>query len=651
MSDVTAPALATQEAASKQSSVITLDHVRYAGYALIVLQLIGFLTWSAITYYHYSLTFDYSAYAQGWYLIAHGHLDPYDTTMQIPYVRIHGELIIWPLALLYWLWPHGPVLLWIQDFGVAGAEAVAFTWMCEIAGKRRPARQAALIAAVGVILMVADPWIWWTDSWDYHGEPLTCAFLLLLLRDLANGRRRAWVWVSVLLFCGDVAGTYLIGAGIGAALASRQSRKRGLAVACLGALSLLLITVLHANTGSGKGLQVYAYLAGGPPGTTVSMVELVKGALTHPMLALRQLSAKWVDILANLIPGGFLGLFFVPVIPVVIIVLLANNLWPGLLFDTPGFQAFPLYILIPVGTVAVLCWVCQRQRITGIALSCLAAAQALGWAVVWVPQVPGEWLRVPASTVATLAATEAVIPPDAEVVASQGISGRFSDRAAIFPVQGPGSVPVHGQVWFIITPFAGIETQTIGSEMAFIGELGGPLGATLVTHANGVWVFRWNTPAGTAKVTVPGNSSPIDAWVAPGAAGRAVVSGPAAGWHVEATGAAGYVADRLEWRVPTGRYLAQVTMATSGPVNVEVWNDTGNVLLARRTVPASGGPETVVLPVNALTDYPDGVFAGIGPFHADFVPPPAGQRLEVRVWSPGHTAVSVYSADLTPAKG
>src|SRR3954470_21511865 len=50
-------------------------------------------------------------------------------------------------------------------------------------------------------------------------------------------------------------------------------------------------------------------------------------------------------------------------------------------------------------------------------------------------------------------------------------------------------------------------------------------------------------------------------------------------------GAEGYVADQLEWRAPTGRYVADVTLATSGPVNVEVWNDTGNpaVLLSRRT--------------------------------------------------------------------
>jgi hypothetical protein len=111
------------------------------------------------------------------------------------------------------------------------------------------------------------------------------------------------------------------------------------------------------------------------------------------------------------------------------------------------------------------------------------------------------------------------------------------------------------------------------------------------------------------------------------------------------------VADQLEWRAPTGRYVADVTLATSGPVNVEVWNDTGNpaVLLSRRTVLASGGPMQVTVPVNARTAYRDDLFSGLGPFHAEFNAPPPGQRLEVRVWSPGNTQVDVYGAELIPA--
>jgi hypothetical protein len=43
------------------------------------------------------------------------------------------------------------------------------------------------------------------------------------------------------------------------------------------------------------------------------------------------------------------------------------------------------------------------------------------------------------------------------------------------------------------------------------------------------------------------------------------------------------------------------------------------------------------------------VFSGWGPFRAILLPPPSGNRLEVRVWSPGQETVNVYSAELVPA--
>ena len=79
---------------------------------------------------------------------------------------------------------------------------------------------------------------------------------------------------------------------------------------------------------------------------------------------------------------------------------------------------------------------------------------------------------------------------------------------------------------------------------------------------------------------------------------------------------------------------------------MEVWNDTSNTLLARRTIPATTGVESVVMPVDATTAYRASAYSGWGPFRAGFIPPPAGERLEVRVWSPGTGTVKVYSAEL-----
>ena len=54
----------------------------------------------------------------------------------------------------------------------------------------------------------------------------------------------------------------------------------------------------------------------------------------------------------------------------------------------------------------------------------------------------------------------------------------------------------------------------------------------------------------------------------------------------------------------------------------------------------------VELPVDATIAYPVSVYSGWGPFRAAMIPPPPGNRLEVRVWSPGAGTVNVYRAKL-----
>ena len=128
-----------------------------------------------------------------------------------------------------------------------------------------------------------------------------------------------------------------------------------------------------------------------------------------------------------------------------------------------------------------------------------------------------------------------------------------------------------------------------------------------------------------------------------------MTSGPITQWHATSAGMKGYIADQIEWLKPTGRYLLRVTVSCAGPVNVEVWNDNGNMLLARRTVLATHGRASVSLPVDATVPYQQGVYSGWGPFRATFVPPEPGQRLEVRIWSLSNRTVNIYSARLTPA--
>jgi hypothetical protein len=625
-----------------------LRRVRRAGYLAVGIQLLGFVVWSQLLWRRFALTVDFAEYENAWFLIAHGHLDPMNSVGNGAFWQNHAEFIMWPLAGLYWVWPHQVTLLWIQDAGVALAEAVAFTWLCEIAGNRLPAADAARLSVAGLLLLLLNPWTWWSVSFDFHTESLYAPLLVLLARDLMNGKKRAWVWVVMLVICGDVADTYLAGLGVTMLLLARGRRLQGAALVGAAVTATGFITLIHGNLGSSGALHSYAYLAGS--GTaSLTTTGLAKGLLTHPQNVLRALWEKRTDIWASLAPAGVIGLGFAWILPIALIILLEDNLTANLLFTRPSFQSLALYVLVPVGTVWLLARLGHRHRLLAAAAGCVLIAQAACWAVVWGPQVGSTWLRVSPAAAAELARVDADIPPTATVVASDGVVGRFAGRTYIGAATPGSHVHAHGVTWFVVAPRAGVEVQSVAGALGLISDLAGGLHAQLVQQAAGVWAFRLRAASGGLAVQVPATATTLPAWAAPGAAGRPVVAGPEPGWHAVATSARGYVVSGLEWLRPTGSYLATVRLSSSGPVNVEVWDDTGGVLLARRTVPAAATTATIRVPVSARTGYQPALFSGWGPFRARFLPPPPGQRLEVRVWSPGGEAVSVYTANLVPA--
>ena len=62
-----------------------LTLVGRVGALLIGLQFVGLLVAGTVLYRHWDVTNDYALYSQAWYLIAHGHLDPYSTVIGHPF--------------------------------------------------------------------------------------------------------------------------------------------------------------------------------------------------------------------------------------------------------------------------------------------------------------------------------------------------------------------------------------------------------------------------------------------------------------------------------------------------------------------------------------------------------------------------------------
>jgi len=129
-----------------------------------------------------------------------------------------------------------------------------------------------------------------------------------------------------------VTGTYLAGIGLGVLLAGRGMRRRGAVLACIGVVAaVLFITLIHGNRGSAHGLQAYAYLAipGAKATGHVPMSKLILGIATHPLRVLTVLWGKRVDLWANLAPSGLVGLGYLILLPLILVVAMANSLFTG----------------------------------------------------------------------------------------------------------------------------------------------------------------------------------------------------------------------------------------------------------------------------------------------------------------------------------
>ncbi|MCL4318878.1 MAG: hypothetical protein M1596_03150, partial [Firmicutes bacterium] len=239
------------------------------------------------------------------------------------------------------------------------------------------------------------------------------------------------------------------------------------------------------------------------------------------------------------------------------------------------------------------------------------------------------------------------IPPNAEVVASQGVMGRWAMRSQAYPLF-EGSFPItRSVVYFVISPYQGINIlhkPTIFSDMAYLAQLH----ASVVTHQDNIWIFKWTPSPSVHRVIFPSSISKVSAWTADSMVGQHVLEGPVTQWRLAADNTpAGYVMNGDYWRLGRGSYQASVKLQTTGSVNVEVWNDTGNLLLARRTIPATHGVETLDVPFVIAHQFARNIYSGIGPFRYQPVVPTLDNNIEVRVWTPGHEKISVYTVAIT----
>lgn len=488
------------------------------GRGLLGLQLAGMVLFSSYQYGRFALTKDFATYSQAWRAIGRGHLDPWSTVLGIRFWRNDSEFAIWALSPLYHLFSNPVLLLWLQDAVVVATELVALGWIIELLGQSALSRRSANLVTAGVVAVVlVDPWAYETIAFDFHVTVFAAFFALLVGRDLWAGRtKRLWWWVPLALASEALGGVYLVGVGISGLAAGRRTRRTGILLIGVGLAWVSFLGHVHGAGLGGLGLdRWYGYLVG-PHHGHLSALDVVLGTVRHPSAALRMLGSRWVVVLKFLVVAGLVGILspwgFGPAL--VVFVPSALNADPFFLRILASFQSWPAIPFVLVGSVMVflrLVAPASRWRVAGlggIAVWALLLAQA---ALQALPSMPASWVAVSAPAAARLAAVQRATSIGTEVVASNGVMGRFGARPYAYALGSvPGRamfdatlapIPVKSStVLFVITPDQGTGELPRRESEAALRYVEDRLHARVLVASDGVYALTWSPPPGTDHV-------------------------------------------------------------------------------------------------------------------------------------------------------
>jgi hypothetical protein len=667
----------------------SFETIKRIGIIVIIVQLLIYCVFSFIEYSRFDETWDFSIYNQAWYLIAHGNLNPFVTTLAYPFWRNHAEFIMWPLSLLYWIFPSPSTLLYVQDITVVSGELAAFLWIADRLSKRgKVSNLQSTILLVGLLMLVLNPWTLWSIGFDFHTETLAPSAVIMAAWNFDKGRKRAWIWVLIVIAFGDVEATYLAGLAASLFLAKKGWRNPrilfdSIILFGLGVGWLMFISAVGGDKGSGL-VEGYSYLVQSGQATgQLSSGKLLFLLATHPVSSIGVLWHRRNNIYGNLAPEGLIGFFTPWGFGVPFIGLIENNLHQYGLFGVPGFQSMIIYGFAAVGTTDMLSYLVQsrgvrrfltpkkirmlprsvnrlinlRLRTIITLLSGFLILNSLIWAIIWYPAGVSHWIRVPAATAGELDKISQIIATqghDDEIIVDQGVAGHFSGRQNVHLIMGPGNYPLDTPVvWFIMTPYAGVEINSVASQLGMINEIANEPGAHLVAHGDGAWLFKWTHPRKVTEIDFPQFNPIVAAWGANSNCGEPELNGPPETWRLKAyCKKAGLEMWGVYWKTLYGKFQISATLEIKGkPVNFEVWDVFAHQIVLRRVLQGSEALTTYNFDFNVSGIAPLPVFQGIGPFVVHPLGSNLVNELECKIWSPGGSSITVYSINLQQISG
>jgi hypothetical protein len=656
--------------------VKSLGRIKYIVYVTVVAQLVYLGIYSNRIFNSGSLSWDSSLYIQPWWLISKGNFWPYSTTLRAPFFGNHGELIVWLLGLIGFIFRSPLSLLLIQDLAFCLTEIVVLIWISEIVFKNENHggfgyryyknyefyKKALFVFAFLILLF--NPWNYWALGADFHVEPIATLFLVVTGRYIYLKDRKYLLGMLGVLLCGQVASIWLIGLALSTFLTADRL-KVGIKVLFSGLIWYFLLGFLGADQ-SNTVSEGYAYLTSNPT-SNVSSFTILIGGLLHINRLFSKIFGRIKDVWAYISAPGLIGIVSPWGFGVTVVILLMNlgNNYRNGVFAFPGFQGMPIGFFMTVGlcdtAMRALAYPKKSVKIekarlnfkakVSLLLVSLMTLISIGWGLVWIPQVQSNWLKVDPKASASIVSALKVIPVSDEVLVSQGITGLFATRYYVYPIRKLGCFPVNtATVWMVLTSNEGIETLTTEQTLGILNYAIFDMGAQVIQSSNNIWLLQLK-PVGASMCF---NNTPNDMTGSflPSDIGTPVIGNTVGNSYMYSPGGrSGYVTYGAYVRsLPNTRVTASVTLSSFQGVSVQMWDDSTNTIIAQLE-PDFNGITTQVLLQGTVSgsslDRSNEIFNGKFIFEAKHADAPKGDLIEIRVYNSGSSPVKVYGIRFT----
>ncbi|MCI0183407.1 DUF2079 domain-containing protein [Sulfoacidibacillus ferrooxidans] len=610
--------------------------------AIIIIQSILLISFSFKQFCRFNLTHDFSIFSQAYYLIGHGDFNPFDTLQGFPYYQNHFELIMWPIAILFSPFNSSFILLIIQDISIILSEIVILVWVKQISDDN------LFVRFLTLIILICNPGLYWGAAWDFHFESLATFFLCVSLYSLYKDRTKSVIVFSFLtLLCGDVSATYVIGAGI-TSLILRKNWKVGLTQIVMGLFLLVIVHLLDANKGDAISGS-YGYL---DPGRVNNLFSLFIAVITHPLIVGRVFIDRFKDIYANISLIGFLGLFSLWSLPTIITVLLPSALASYIALIVPGFQSTPMYFVGTLGTIYILMWLKQKVNYKFFwIVSMLLLINSIGWGIVWLPKLDTTWIRNDDRDAKVLNLIDTIVPKKDELIVQNGVSGRFASRPYFYTYQGASKISLRqGNNYFIFAPYTGIEGSSTIKVDQVENLLVKKFGAKILFIKNGIILldlFSLNKKI----IYLNGSSASIPVWTLRSEEGHFSFNSNKKSITLFSGVHSGYLLYGDYWNLLYGKeYIYHIKIKDlKGAAVVQLWDTSSNKLLEVRTIIPMPSFQNLKFKFffNSSDYIRPYVFQGWGPFSDIPLQPTSKDSIEVRIWVPQYSDVSISSISMS----